>query len=133
GFPDGSFQTLLMGSAEVERVIADPRVRAVTLTGSEAAGRSVAAIAGRELKKTVLELGGRDPFVVMPSADIAKAAAVAATASCQNNGQSCIAAKRFIVHADVYDAFAAAFVENMTALVIGDPMDDDTDIGPLAT
>jgi succinate-semialdehyde dehydrogenase/glutarate-semialdehyde dehydrogenase len=133
GFPDGSFQTLLIGSAQVEAVLADDRVAAATLTGSEAAGRSVAEAAGRNLKKTVLELGGSDPFVVMPSADIAKAAKVATTARCQNNGQSCIAAKRFIVHADVYDAFAAAFVENMNALAIGDPMDDDTDIGPLAT
>jgi succinate-semialdehyde dehydrogenase/glutarate-semialdehyde dehydrogenase len=133
GFPDGAFQTLLIGSAEVERVISDPRVRAVTLTGSEAAGRSVAAIAGRELKKTVLELGGSDPFVVMPSADIARAAAVATTARCQNNGQSCIAAKRFLVHADIYDAFTEAFVANMAALKVGDPMAEGTDIGPLAT
>lgn len=133
GFPEGSFETLLIGSDAVEAVISDPRIKAVTLTGSEAAGRSVAAIAGRELKKTVLELGGSDPFVVMPSADIDRAAAVATTARCQNNGQSCIAAKRFIVHADIYDEFAAAFVEKMSALAIGDPMHDDTDIGPLAT
>ena len=110
GFPHAAFQTLLIGSDAVESVLSDPRVRAATLTGSEGAGRSIAAIAGRELKKTVLELGGSDPFVVMPSADIAKAAEVAATARCQNNGQSCIAAKRFIVHTDVYDEFAAAFV-----------------------
>jgi succinate-semialdehyde dehydrogenase/glutarate-semialdehyde dehydrogenase len=133
GFPEGSFETLLVGSDAVEAIIADRRIRAVTLTGSEAAGRSVAAIAGRELKKTVLELGGSDPFVVMPSADIEHAAAVATTARCQNNGQSCIAAKRFIVHDDIYDDFAAAFVKNMSALTIGDPMDDGTDIGPLAT
>ncbi|HST48178.1 NADP-dependent succinic semialdehyde dehydrogenase [Jatrophihabitans sp.] len=133
GFPDGSFQTLLIGSSQVEAILADDRVAAATLTGSEGAGRSVAEAAGRNLKKTVLELGGSDPFVVMPSADIAKAAKVATTARCQNNGQSCIAAKRFIVHADVYDAFAAAFVENMTALVVGDPMEENTDIGPLAT
>ncbi len=133
GFPDGSFQTLLVGSDQVERVIADRRVAAATLTGSEAAGRAVAAAAGKHLKKTVLELGGSDPFVVMPSADLERAAKVATTARCQNNGQSCIAAKRFIVHADVYDAFAEAFAKNMTALVVGDPMDDDTDIGPLAT
>jgi succinate-semialdehyde dehydrogenase/glutarate-semialdehyde dehydrogenase len=133
GFPDGSFQTLLIGSGQVEAVLADDRVAAATLTGSEGAGRSVAETAGRNLKKTVLELGGSDPFVVMPSADIAKAAKVATTARCQNNGQSCIAAKRFIVHADVYDEFAAAFVQNMSALVIGDPMDEGTDIGPLAT
>jgi succinate-semialdehyde dehydrogenase/glutarate-semialdehyde dehydrogenase len=133
GFPQGSFETLLIGSGAVERVITDPRVKAVTLTGSEAAGRSVAAIAGREIKKTVLELGGSDPFVVMPSADIDRAAAVATTARCQNNGQSCIAAKRFIVHTDVYDAFVAAFTEKMAALRVGDPMDDATAVGPLAT
>jgi succinate-semialdehyde dehydrogenase/glutarate-semialdehyde dehydrogenase len=133
GFPDGSFQTLLVGASQVEAILSDDRVAAATLTGSEAAGRSVAEAAGRNLKKTVLELGGSDPFVVMPSADIDKAAKVATTARCQNNGQSCIAAKRFIVHADVYDAFAAAFVENMSALTVGDPMDSDTDIGPLAT
>jgi succinate-semialdehyde dehydrogenase/glutarate-semialdehyde dehydrogenase len=133
GFPAGSFQTLLIGSGQVERVLADPRVRAATLTGSEAAGRAVAEIAGRELKKTVLELGGSDPFVVMPSADLDRAAAVATTARCQNNGQSCIAAKRFIVHTDVYDQFVAAFVARMSELTVGDPMDDGTDVGPLAT
>jgi succinate-semialdehyde dehydrogenase/glutarate-semialdehyde dehydrogenase len=133
GFPEGAFQTLLIGSGEVERVLTDPRVRAATLTGSEAAGRSVAAIAGRELKKTVLELGGSDPFVVMPSADIARAAQVATTARCQNNGQSCIAAKRFIVHTDVYDEFAEAFADAMAALVVGDPMDAATAVGPLAS
>jgi succinate-semialdehyde dehydrogenase/glutarate-semialdehyde dehydrogenase len=133
GFPEGSFQTLLIGAAEVERVISDPRVRAVTLTGSEGAGRAVAAVAGRELKKTVLELGGSDPFVVMPSANIVEAAAIATTARCQNNGQSCIAAKRFIVHTDVYDAFAEAFVAKMSSLRVGDPMVAGTDVGPLAT
>ncbi|MFL6160676.1 MAG: NADP-dependent succinic semialdehyde dehydrogenase [Jatrophihabitantaceae bacterium] len=133
GFPEGAFQTLLIGSGQVERVLADRRVVAATLTGSEGAGRAVAEIAGKHLKKTVLELGGSDPFVVMPSADLERAAKVATTARCQNNGQSCIAAKRFIVHTDVYDAFAEAFTKNMSALVIGDPMDDDTDIGPLAT
>jgi succinate-semialdehyde dehydrogenase/glutarate-semialdehyde dehydrogenase len=133
GFPDGAFQTLLIGSDQVERVLTDPRVRAATLTGSEAAGRAVAAIAGRELKKTVLELGGSDPFVVMPSADLERAAAVATTARCQNNGQSCIAAKRFLVHTDVYDQFAEAFVAKMSSLVVGDPMADGTDVGPLAT
>ena len=133
GFPEGSFATLLVGSDMVESVIADPRVKAVTLTGSEAAGRAVAAVAGRELKKTVLELGGSDPFVVMPSADLERAAAVATIARCQNNGQSCIAAKRFIVHADVYDAFTAAFVEKMSGLTVGDPMSASTDVGPLAT
>jgi succinate-semialdehyde dehydrogenase/glutarate-semialdehyde dehydrogenase len=132
GFPDGAFQTLLIGSDQVERVLTDRRVRAATLTGSEAAGRAVAGVAGRELKKTVLELGGSDPFVVMPSADLEKAAAVATTARCQNNGQSCIAAKRFIVHTDVYDEFSAAFVRHMAALTVGDPMDAGTDVGPLA-
>ena len=133
GFPAGSFQTLLIGSGQVEAVLTDPRVRAATLTGSEAAGRAVAETAGRVLKKTVLELGGSDPFVVMPSADVARAAAVATTARCQNNGQSCIAAKRFLVHADVYDQFAEAFVANMSALRVGDPMAEDTEVGPLAT
>ncbi len=133
GFPEGSFQTLLVGASAVDGIIADPRIKAVTLTGSEAAGRSVAESAGRNLKKTVLELGGSDPFVVMPSADVDKAAAVATVARCQNNGQSCIAAKRFIVHTDVYDAFRDAFVEKMSALVVGDPMVDGTDVGPLAT
>ncbi|MFB9236843.1 NADP-dependent succinic semialdehyde dehydrogenase [Plantactinospora siamensis] len=133
GYPAGSFQALLIDSKKVERVLTDPRVRAATLTGSERAGRSVAEIAGRELKKTVLELGGSDPFVVMPSADLDRAAQVATTARCQNNGQSCIAAKRFIVHADVYDAFAEKFVAAMSALRVGDPMADGTDVGPLAT
>jgi succinate-semialdehyde dehydrogenase/glutarate-semialdehyde dehydrogenase len=133
GFPAGSFQTLLIGSDRVPTLISDPRVRAVTLTGSEAAGRSVAAVAGAELKKTVLELGGSDPFIVMQSADLPAAAAVATTARCQNNGQSCIAAKRFIVHTDVYDSFVDEFVARMSGLVVGDPMDEGTDIGPLAT
>jgi succinate-semialdehyde dehydrogenase/glutarate-semialdehyde dehydrogenase len=133
GFPAGAFQTLLIGSDLVERVLSDPRVRAATLTGSEGAGRAVAEIAGRNLKKTVLELGGSDPFVVMPSADLDRAAKVATTARCQNNGQSCIAAKRFIVHTDVYDDFLDRFVANMAALRVGDPMADGTDVGPLAT
>ncbi|BCL16729.1 NADP-dependent succinic semialdehyde dehydrogenase [Micromonospora sagamiensis] len=133
GFPEGAFGTLLVGSSAVERILTDPRVRAATLTGSEPAGRSIAAIAGRELKKTVLELGGSDPFVVMPSADLDRAAEVATTARCQNNGQSCIAAKRFVVHADVFDAFSERFVDRMAALRVGDPMDERTDVGPLAT
>jgi succinate-semialdehyde dehydrogenase/glutarate-semialdehyde dehydrogenase len=133
GFPAGSFQTLLIGSGQVERVLTDPVVRAATLTGSEAAGRAVAAIAGRELKKTVLELGGSDPFVVMQSADLDRAAAVATTSRCQNNGQSCISAKRFLVHTEVYEQFAEAFVAKMSALVVGDPMAEGTDVGPLAT
>ncbi|WFE43918.1 NADP-dependent succinic semialdehyde dehydrogenase [Verrucosispora sp. WMMD1129] len=133
GFPEGAFTTLLVGSDAVDRILSDPRVRAATLTGSEVAGRSIAQIAGRELKKTVLELGGSDPFVVMPSADVELAAQVATTARCQNNGQSCIAAKRFIVHTDVYDAFAEAFAHRMSALRVGDPMDGGTDVGPLAS
>jgi succinate-semialdehyde dehydrogenase / glutarate-semialdehyde dehydrogenase len=133
GFPPGSFRTLLIGSAEVAAVIADHRVKAVTLTGSEPAGRSVASIAGQEIKKAVLELGGSDPFVVMPSADLQAAAAVAVKARVSNNGQSCIAGKRFIVHTDVYDEFAALFVAKMNELVVGDPMDEATDVGPLAT
>ncbi|MYW05214.1 NADP-dependent succinic semialdehyde dehydrogenase [Streptomyces sp. SID3343] len=132
GFPEGAFQTLLIGSKQVEHVLSDPRVVAATLTGSEGAGRSIAAIAGRELKKTVLELGGSDPFLVLPSADIEAAAKTATTARTQNNGQSCIAAKRFIVHADVYDAFARAFTANMSALKVGDPTAPGTDVGPLA-
>ncbi|MEU5938125.1 NADP-dependent succinic semialdehyde dehydrogenase [Micromonospora sp. NPDC047548] len=133
GFPEGAFTTLLVGSEAVDRILSDPRVRAATLTGSEGAGRSIAQIAGRELKKTVLELGGSDPFVVMPSADLDRAAEVATTARCQNNGQSCIAAKRFIVHTDVFDAFAEKFAVAMSALRVGDPMDADTDVGPLAS
>ena len=133
GFPQGCFTTLLIGAREVEPVLRDPRVRAATLTGSEPAGQSVAAICGDEIKKTVMELGGSDPFIVMPSADVERAAEVAVTARCQNNGQSCIAAKRFIVHTDVYDQFAQAFVARMAGLVVGDPMDDATDVGPLAT
>jgi len=133
GFPDGCFQTLLIGAGAVEGVLRDPRVAAATVTGSEPAGQSVASICGDEIKPTVLELGGSDAYVVMPSADVERAAEVAVTARCQNNGQSCIAAKRFIVHTDVYDRFAGAFASRMQALAIGDPMDDATDIGPIAT
>ncbi|MFD8271281.1 NADP-dependent succinic semialdehyde dehydrogenase [Streptomyces flaveolus] len=133
GFPEGCFQTLLIGSAAVDDVLRDERVRAATLTGSEPAGRAVASTAGEMIKKTVLELGGSDPFVVMPSADIDRAAEVAVTARTQNAGQSCIAAKRFIVHTDVYDAFAERFTEGMKALTVGDPMDEETDVGPLSS
>ncbi|MCQ1579604.1 NADP-dependent succinic semialdehyde dehydrogenase [Streptomyces parvus] len=133
GFPAGCFRTLLIGSGAVEAVLRDPRVVAATLTGSEPAGRAVAATAGDEVKKTVLELGGSDPYLVLPSADVEKAAATAVTARVQNNGQSCIAAKRFIVHADVYDAFAEAFSAGMRALTVGDPLEEATDIGPLST
>ncbi|GAA2441823.1 NADP-dependent succinic semialdehyde dehydrogenase [Streptomyces lavendulocolor] len=133
GYPEGCFQTLLVGSRAVEGILRDDRVAAATLTGSEPAGRSVAAIAGDEIKKTVLELGGSDPYVVMPSADVEKAAEVAVTARAQNNGQSCIAAKRFIVHTDVFDAFRDRFTAGMAALTVGDPMDEATDVGPLAS
>ena len=133
GFPDGVFQTLLIGSDLVERVLRDPRVMAATLTGSTPAGQAVASVAGQEIKKTVLELGGSDPFVVLPSADLDKAAEVGVVARCQNNGQSCIAAKRFIVHEAVADEFERRFVDRMAALRLGDPMDDSTDLGPLAT
>jgi len=133
GFPVGSFRTLLIGSREVEGVLRDPRVQAVTLTGSEPAGRSVASIAGSEVKHSVMELGGSDPFIVMPSADLEAAATIAVTARNQNNGQSCIAAKRFLVHADVYDAFARLFAEKTRALKVGDPFDETVDVGPVAT
>jgi len=133
GFPAAAFQTLLVGSARVERILRDERVVAATLTGSGPAGQSVASIAGSQVKKVVLELGGSDPFVVMRSADLAAAARVAALARCLNNGQSCIAAKRFIVHEAVYDEFQQLFVKEMAGKVVGDPMRDDTEVGPLAT
>src|SRR5438105_8217431 len=114
GFTDGAFQTLLIGSDEIEGIIADPRVAAVTLTGSEAAGRSVASAAGKNLKKSVVELGGSDPFIVMPSADIDAAVSTAVTARMTNNGQSCIAAKRFIVHEKIYDQFLQKFVARVS-------------------
>jgi succinate-semialdehyde dehydrogenase / glutarate-semialdehyde dehydrogenase len=133
GFPAGTFQTLLVGSARVEPILRDARVVAATLTGSGPAGQSVAAIAGSEIKKVVLELGGSDPFIVMPSADLPAAARVAADARCINNGQSCIAAKRFIVHDSVYDEFEGMFVKNMSAKTVGDPMLAATDVGPLAS
>jgi len=131
GFPDGAFQSLLISGSKVERVLRDDRVRAATLTGSEPAGASVASICGQEIKPTVLELGGSDAFIVMPSADLEKAVATGITARNQNNGQSCIAGKRFIIHADIYEAFKAKFVAATEVLTIGDPMDDATDIGPL--
>src|SRR3712207_1157025 len=133
GFPDDVFQTLLIGSGTIERVLRDDRVIAATLTGSGPAGQSVAAIAGDALKKTVLELGGSDPFIVMPSAHLETAAEVAVTARNQNNGQSCIAAKRFFVHRDVAEEFTRLFAEKIGALTVGDPMDPDTQVGPLAT
>ncbi|MFI1034195.1 NADP-dependent succinic semialdehyde dehydrogenase [Streptomyces sp. NPDC020951] len=133
GFAEGCFQTLLVGSGAVDDILRDERVKAATLTGSEPAGRAVASTAGEMVKKTVLELGGSDPYVVMPSADVDRAAQIAVTARVQNNGQSCIAAKRFIVHTDVYDAFAARFVAGMAALKVGDPLQEETEVGPLAS
>ena len=133
GCPSGVFQVLMIGSDAVDGVIADPRIRAVTLTGSEAAGRAVGAAAGREIKTSVLELGGSDPFLVMPSADLDAALETAVKARIVNNGQSCIAAKRFIVHASIAERFIDGFVARMKALKVGDPTDESTDIGPLAT
>jgi succinate-semialdehyde dehydrogenase/glutarate-semialdehyde dehydrogenase len=124
---------LLVGSGAVQRILEDSRVVAATLTGSEPAGRSVASVAGKQIKKTVLELGGSDPFIVMPSAALEEAATMAVKARTINNGQSCIAAKRFIVAADIYDEFERRFVEGMKGLRVGDPLDESTDIGPLAT
>ncbi|MFD4944032.1 NADP-dependent succinic semialdehyde dehydrogenase [Streptomyces sp. NPDC058409] len=133
GFPAGCFQTLLVGSGAVESILRDRRVAAATLTGSEPAGRSVASIAGDVVKHTVLELGGSDPYLVMPSADVARAARTAVTARVQNNGQSCIAAKRFIVHTEVYDEFAERFTVGMRDLTVGDPLQESTDVGPLSS
>jgi succinate-semialdehyde dehydrogenase / glutarate-semialdehyde dehydrogenase len=133
GAPEGVFQTLLVGSSRVEALIADARVHAVTLTGSEPAGRAVAASAGRHLKKAVLELGGSDPFIVTPSADLARAAAVAVAARTINNGQSCIAAKRFIVVGEAAAEFLPRLVDGMRELAMGDPLDATTQLGPLAT
>lgn len=133
GFPAGAFQTLLIGSAQVQRVLDDPRVKAATLTGSEPAGSATASRAGQQIKKTVLELGGSDPFIVLPSADLEVAAKIAVQARVINNGQSCIAAKRFIVHEAIADGFERRFVQHMEALRVGDPLDAQTDIGPLAT
>ena len=133
GFPRGTFQTLLIESRQVESVLSDERVAAVTVTGSEAAGRAVAAQAGWLIKRSVLELGGSDPFIVLPSADLTRAVETAVKSRTINNGQSCIAAKRFIVHADIYETFERKFVAAMEALKVGDPMKDTTDIGPLAT
>ncbi len=132
GFADGVFQTLLIGANKVEKILTDNRVKAVTLTGSEKAGASVASTAGSQIKKTVLELGGSDPFIVMPSADLDDAVQKATLGRIQNNGQSCIAAKRFIIHTAVYDKFRAALKQKFEALKVGDPMDNATDIGPLA-
>ncbi|MET8408309.1 NADP-dependent succinic semialdehyde dehydrogenase [Streptomyces sp. NPDC005195] len=133
GFPEDVFQTLLISARRVEQVLRDDRVRAATLTGSEPAGRSVGTIAGDEIKKVVLELGGSDPFIVMPSADLERATDVAVKARTLNNGQSCINGKRFFVHQDIAEAFLERFTAKMGALVVGDPMDEGTDVGPLAT
>lgn len=134
GFPEGVFQDLRIGSARVERVVRDPRVVAVTLTGSEKAGIAVARVAGEELKKVVLELGGSDPFIVREDADVVAAANVAAQARMQSNaGQSCVAAKRFIVHHVIAEAFTEAMRQAFAALVIGDPSLDETTFGPLCS
>ncbi|MEG4498751.1 NAD-dependent succinate-semialdehyde dehydrogenase [Microcoleus sp. F10-C6] len=133
GFPEGVFQTLLVGSDKVADIVADDRIKAATLTGSEAAGESLAANAGKNLKKVVLELGGSDPFIVMSSADIAAALSTAVTSRMLNNGQSCIGAKRFILAEEIADEFITGFVEKFKLLKVGDPMLPETDIGPLAT
>ena len=133
GFPTDTFQTLLIGSAEVARLLDDPRVKAVSLTGSEPAGAQVAAQAGKRIKKTVLELGGSDPFIVMPSAHFEAAVRTAVEARTINNGQSCIAAKRFIVHREIAGEFERRFTATIEALRVGDPMDETTQVGPLAT
>ncbi|HVZ71840.1 MAG TPA: NAD-dependent succinate-semialdehyde dehydrogenase [Polyangia bacterium] len=133
GAPEGVFQTLLVGADRVEGIVADGRVAAVSLTGSEDAGRRVAAVAGKHLKKIVLELGGSDPFLVLASADVARAAATAVKARVVNNGQSCIAAKRFIAVDAVYEEFARRFADGMAALKLGDPLDAATELGPLSS
>jgi succinate-semialdehyde dehydrogenase / glutarate-semialdehyde dehydrogenase len=133
GFPEGSFQSLLIDSNQVEAVIKDKRIVAATLTGSEPAGQAVASQAGKQIKKTVLELGGSDPFIVMPSVNLTDAVTHAVNARIINNGQSCIAAKRFIVAEGIYDDFERLFVERMEGLNVGDPMDPNVNIGPLAT
>src|SRR3981189_842016 len=133
GFPEGAFQTLLIGSGKVDRILEDSRVEAATLTGSEGAGIQVGSGAAKRIKKVVLELGGSDPFIVMPSADLDLAVDTAVKARVINNGQSCIAAKRFIVAEEIADKFESAFVSKMKALKMGDPFDEKTDVGPLAT
>ena len=132
GYPDGAFQSLLVGSDAIDDIVADERVRAATLTGSGPAGQAVASTAGENLKKTVLELGGSDPFVVLDDADLDAAAETGAWARNLNGGQSCIAAKRFVVHTDVYDDFLDRFVSEIESYTVGDPADEDTDVGPQA-
>lgn len=133
GFPEGAFQTLLIGSGQVDALLNDPRIVAATLTGSEQAGIQVGVGAAKRIKKVVLELGGSDPFIVMPSADLDAAVSTAVQARVQNNGQSCIAAKRFIVAESIADEFERKFVGKMQSLQIGDPFDEKTELGPLAT
>jgi succinate-semialdehyde dehydrogenase/glutarate-semialdehyde dehydrogenase len=133
GFPEGAFTTILTGSGPIAGLLEDRRIKAVTLTGSEPAGRAVAAQAGAHIKPAVMERGGSDAFIVMPSADLEKATTVAVNARISNNGQSCIAGKRFVVHQDIYDAFLEKFVAKMSALQVGDPLDPATNVGPLAT
>jgi succinate-semialdehyde dehydrogenase/glutarate-semialdehyde dehydrogenase len=133
GFPEGAFQTLLIGSDKVDRILADPRVVAATLTGSEQAGIKVGMGAAQRIKKVVLELGGSDPFIVMPSANLEEAATTAVKARVINNGQSCIAAKRFIVAEPIAEAFTKRFVSKMESLKVGDPFDEKTDVGPIST
>jgi len=133
GFPRGTFQALLIEVNQVETVLADERIAAVTITGSETAGRAIGAQAGWLIKKSVLELGGSDPFIVMPSADLNLAVETAVRARCVNSGQSCIAAKRFIIADEIYDEFEARFVQGMESVRVGDPMKEGTEIGPLAT
>jgi succinate-semialdehyde dehydrogenase / glutarate-semialdehyde dehydrogenase len=133
GFPRGTFQTLLLESHQVESILADERIAAVTVTGSETAGRAIGAQAGWLIKKSVLELGGSDPFIVMPSADLDLAIETAVRARCVNSGQSCIAAKRFLIADEIYETFERRFVAGMEAMRVGDPTKDTTDIGPLAT
>ncbi|MBD2188850.1 NAD-dependent succinate-semialdehyde dehydrogenase [Pseudanabaena mucicola] len=133
GIPEGAFQTLLIGADRVANLVADARIKAATLTGSEPAGQSLAAMAGHHLKKVVLELGGSDPFIVLHSADLDLAVSTAVTARIMNNGQTCIAAKRFILEDAIADLFIAKFVEKFKALKVGDPMQPETDVGPLAT
>ncbi len=133
GFFEGVFQTLLIGANTVETLIKDECVKAVSLTGSEQAGAAVASLCGKHIKKCVLELGGSDPFIVMPSADVTAAVDAAFTSRMRNNGQSCIAAKRLIIHADIYESFKAAYVKKMNAVNIGDPLRPDTELGPLSS
>ncbi|WOD38169.1 NAD-dependent succinate-semialdehyde dehydrogenase [Nodosilinea sp. E11] len=133
GLPAGAFQTLLIGGDRIAKLVTDDRIKAATLTGSEPAGASLAAACGQQIKKTVLELGGSDPFIVMPSADLDSAIATAATARMLNNGQSCIAAKRFIVHDSIADRFEQGLTETFAALVVGNPLDAEVTVGPLST